>query len=153
MDVDGVLTDGTFLWSDSGGESKRFSFEDVMGLSRAQRAGLKLGLISGEDSSLVDRFAAKLGIQSVAKACKNKDIALRQFAEHMSTTLAHTAYIGDDVNDVPALEIAGLSVAPANARPEVKAAVHLVLQRSGGAGAVRELVELLLAARRYVDVR
>src|SRR6267142_4310610 len=77
MDVDGVLTDGTFLWSTSGEESKRFSFEDVMGLSRARKAGLTLGLISGEDSPLVDRFAAKIGISNVSKGCKDKGGALR----------------------------------------------------------------------------
>lgn len=147
MDVDGVLTDGTFLWSASGEESKRFSFEDVMGLSRARRAGLKLGLISGEDSPLVTRFAEKVGITHVARGCKDKGIALREFAESTGTVLARIAFIGDDVNDLPALEIAGLSVAPANAQPSVKAAVALVLVRSGGRGAVRELVEMILASR------
>lgn len=147
MDVDGVLTDGTFVWSTSGEESKRFSFEDVMGLSRARKAGLVLALISGEDSPLVDRFAAKIGIVNVAKGCKQKDVALRQFSDSNGIALQRTAFIGDDVNDLPALAIAGLSVAPANAQAAVKAAVALVLQRSGGRGAVRELVELILAAR------
>ena len=147
MDVDGVLTDGTFLWSASGEESKRFSFEDVMGLSRARRAGLQLGLISGEDSSLVDRFAGKVGIAYVAKGCKEKGLALRNFAATTGIPLERVAFIGDDVNDLPALGIAGLSVAPANAQPPVKAAVALVLARTGGQGAVRELVEMILAAR------
>jgi 3-deoxy-D-manno-octulosonate 8-phosphate phosphatase (KDO 8-P phosphatase) len=147
MDVDGVLTDGTFLWSESGDESKRFSFEDVMGLSRARRAGLDLGLISGEDSLLVDRFAKKIGITHVYKGCKEKGVALRSFAASSGIALGRIAFIGDDVNDLPALAIAGLSVAPNNARPEVKQAVTLVLDRSGGHGAVRELIELLLAAR------
>lgn len=147
MDVDGVLTDGTFLWSTSGDESKRFSFEDVMGLSRARTAGLTLGLISGEDSPLVDRFAAKIGILNVSKGCKDKGGALRQFAESTGIALGRTAFIGDDVNDLPALAIAGFSVAPANAQPPVKAAVTLVLDRSGGQGAVRQLVEMILAAR------
>lgn len=147
MDVDGVLTDGTFLWSASGEESKRFSFEDVMGLSRACRAGLKLGLISGEDSPLVDRFADKIGISNVAKRCKEKGDALREFSKSTGIPLERIAYIGDDVNDMPALAIAGLAVAPANAQPPVKAAAALVLARSGGRGAVRELVEMILAAR------
>ena len=81
MDVDGVLTDGSFSWSASGDETKSFSFEDVMGLSRARQAGLTLGLISGEDSVLVDRFAQKLAITHVAKGCKEKGAALRRFAE------------------------------------------------------------------------
>jgi 3-deoxy-D-manno-octulosonate 8-phosphate phosphatase (KDO 8-P phosphatase) len=147
MDVDGVLTDGTFLWDESGGESKRFSFEDVMGLSRARRAGLTLGLISGEDSSLVDRFANKIGISHIAKACKDKGAALRNFADVTGIPLGRTAFIGDDVNDLPALALAGLSVAPANAQPQVKAAAALVLERCGGRGAVREFVEMILAVR------
>lgn len=147
MDVDGVLTDGTFLWSASGEESKRFSFEDVMGLSRARRAGLTLGLISGEDSPLVDRFAEKIGILKVAKGCKEKGVALDEFSKSTGIPLGRIAYIGDDVNDLPALTIAGLGVAPANAQPPVKAAAALVLERSGGQGAVRELVEMILTAR------
>jgi 3-deoxy-D-manno-octulosonate 8-phosphate phosphatase (KDO 8-P phosphatase) len=147
MDVDGVLTDGTFSWSTSGEEIKSFCFEDVMGLSLARKAGLTLGLISGEDSALIDRFAQKLNIVHVAKGCKEKGAALRQFAESTGIGLRHMAYIGDDVNDLPALAIAGLSVAPANAQPEVKAAVRVLLDRGGGKGAVREFVEMLLATR------
>jgi 3-deoxy-D-manno-octulosonate 8-phosphate phosphatase (KDO 8-P phosphatase) len=147
MDVDGVLTDGTFMWSTSGEEFKRFSFEDIMGLSRARNAGITLGLISGEDNVLVDRFAEKLKISNVAKGCKEKGLALRAFSNATGIPLDRTAYIGDDVNDLPALAIAGLSVAPANARPEVRAAVELTLERSGGQGAVRQLVEMILASR------
>ena len=147
MDVDGVLTDGTFSWSASGEESKSFSFEDVMGLSRARQAGLTLGLISGEDSVLVDRYAAKLAIPFFAKGCKDKGAALRHFAETTGISLQRTAYLGDDLNDLAALALAGLSVAPANAQPRVLAAVTLVLKRCGGRGAVRELAEMILAAR------
>ena len=153
MDVDGVLTDGTFMWSTSGEESKSFSFEDVMGLSRARKAGLQLGLISGEDSALVDRFAEKIGIANVTKGCKEKGVALREFAAATGISLQHVAYIGDDVNDLPALSIAGLSVAPANAQPPVKAVAALVLERSGGQGAVRQLVEMILAARQRKQTR
>jgi 3-deoxy-D-manno-octulosonate 8-phosphate phosphatase (KDO 8-P phosphatase) len=147
MDVDGVLTDGTFLWSVSGEESKRFSFEDVMGLSLARRAGLKLGLISGEDSPLVDRFAEKIGIAKVYKGCKDKGVALRDFAESTATPLERISFIGDDINDLPAILIAGIGAAPANAQAAVKKAVAVVLSRGGGHGAVRELVEMILAAR------
>ena len=148
MDVDGVLTDGTFSWSTSGDESKSFSFEDVMGLSRAAQAGLTLGLISGEDSVLVDRFALKLSIPYVARGCKDKGAALRHFAATTGVSLQRTAYVGDDVNDLAALAIAGLSVAPSNAQPQVLSAVTLVLKRSGGHGAVRELAEMILASRK-----
>jgi 3-deoxy-D-manno-octulosonate 8-phosphate phosphatase (KDO 8-P phosphatase) len=147
MDVDGVLTDGTFQWSASGEEAKRFSFEDVMGLSRARQAGLTLGLISGEDSPLVDRYANKIGIVNVYKGCKDKGTALRHFSEATAIALECTAFIGDDINDLPALAIAGLSAAPANAQPAVKDAVSIVLERCGGRGAVRQLVEMILAVR------
>jgi 3-deoxy-D-manno-octulosonate 8-phosphate phosphatase (KDO 8-P phosphatase) len=147
MDVDGVLTDGTFLWSVSGEESKRFSFEDVMGLSLAHRAGLKLGLISGEDSPLVDRFAEKLRIPKVYKGCKDKAVALRDFAASTAIPLERISFIGDDVNDLPAILIAGIGAAPSNAQAAVKRAVAVVLSRSGGQGAVREFVEMILAAR------
>jgi 3-deoxy-D-manno-octulosonate 8-phosphate phosphatase (KDO 8-P phosphatase) len=153
MDVDGVLTDGTFQWSESGDESKRFSFEDVMGLSRARQAGLVLGLISGEDSPLVDRYAKKMSIPFVAKGCKDKGEALSRFAASTGIALPHIAFMGDDVNDLTALALAGLSVAPANAQPPVKAAVLLVLERSGGQGAVRQLVEMILAARHHGETR
>jgi 3-deoxy-D-manno-octulosonate 8-phosphate phosphatase (KDO 8-P phosphatase) len=147
MDVDGVLTDGTVTWSAAGDESKRFSFEDIMGLSRARKAGLELGLISGEDSPLVDKFAQKLGITHVAKGCREKGTALREFSAATGIALEHVAFMGDDVNDLPALAIAGLSAAPANAQPAVKSAVSIVLERGGGRGAVRQLVEMILDAR------
>jgi 3-deoxy-D-manno-octulosonate 8-phosphate phosphatase (KDO 8-P phosphatase) len=147
MDVDGVLTDGTFSWTASGEEAKTFSFEDVMGLSRARQAGLTLGLISGEDSPLVDRYATKIGIDNVYKGCKEKGLALRQFAKATGIALERTVFIGDDVNDLPAFALAGLAVAPANAQPAVKDAAAIVLERSGGRGAVRQLVEMILSAR------
>jgi 3-deoxy-D-manno-octulosonate 8-phosphate phosphatase (KDO 8-P phosphatase) len=151
MDVDGVLTDGTFTLSASGEESKRFSFEDVMGLSRARRAGLKLALISGEDGPLVDRIAEKVGISHVTKGCKEKGVALAEFSRATGIPLARIVYVGDDVNDLSALTTAGLAAAPANAQPPVKAAAAVVLARSGGHGAVRELVEMILAARASVQ--
>jgi 3-deoxy-D-manno-octulosonate 8-phosphate phosphatase (KDO 8-P phosphatase) len=153
MDVDGVLTDGTFSWSDSGEESKRFSFEDIMGLSIARKAGIVLGLISGEDGVLVDRLASKIGAASVAKGCKDKAKALWDFSLSTSIPLERIAYIGDDINDLPALAIAGLSAAPANAQRAVKESVAIVLERGGGQGAVRQLVELMLKARNVLANR
>jgi 3-deoxy-D-manno-octulosonate 8-phosphate phosphatase (KDO 8-P phosphatase) len=72
LDVDGVLTDGEFLWGPDGQEWKRFSFRDVMGVSEARRAGLVLALVSGEDSPMIDRYANKIGIEFVYKGCKDK---------------------------------------------------------------------------------
>lgn len=146
MDIDGVLTDGTFTWDSAGGESKSFAFADIMGLSRARAAGISLGLISGEDGPIVKRLAEKIGATYVAAGCRNKAAALREFSEASQIPLEHIAYIGDDVNDIDALSIAGLSVAPLNAQSGVKRSVDLVLEKTGGDGAVRQLIELLLAA-------
>ena len=144
MDVDGVLTDGSFWWGPNGEEWKRFHFADIMGLSRARKAGLKLALISGEDSPLVDRLATKMHISDVEKNCKNKAQALLGLAARHKLTLEEICFMGDDVNDLPALELAGLPAAPADARPEVRAKCRFVSSAKGGNGAVRELVEMIL---------
>jgi 3-deoxy-D-manno-octulosonate 8-phosphate phosphatase (KDO 8-P phosphatase) len=97
MDVDGVLTDGSFWWGPNGEEWKRFHFADIMGLSRARRAGLKLALISGEDSPLIDRLAAKMQISDVEKSCKDKARALQKLADLHHLELAEICFMGDDV--------------------------------------------------------
>lgn len=147
FDVDGVLTDGGFWWGPDGEDWKRFCFVDVMGLSLARRAGLKLALISGEDSPLVDRYAAKMHIQHIVKACRDKATALRDFAESSSLGLSEVCFMGDDINDLPAMKIAGFSAAPANAVADVLAQADFVAKGSGGNGAARELVEALFKAR------
>jgi 3-deoxy-D-manno-octulosonate 8-phosphate phosphatase (KDO 8-P phosphatase) len=147
LDVDGVLTDGTFWWGPGGEEFKRFSFLDIMGISLGRKAGLVFALISGEDSPLVDRYAAKMGIADVHKGCKDKAAALRAFADRHGFALAEVAFMGDDVNDLSALALAGLSAAPCTAHESVKQAVMRVTGHKGGRGAVRELVDLVLAGR------
>lgn len=147
LDVDGVLTDGTFWWGPDGQEWKRFSFADVMGVSRGRKAGLIVALISGEGSPLVDRFALKMGIVDVYKNCKDKAEALRLFAQRNALELSEICFMGDDVNDLGAMGIAGLAAAPADARPEVSAIAGFVATCRGGSGAVRELIDAVLAAR------
>lgn len=145
LDVDGVLTDGGVWWGPNGEEWKRFSFADIMGVSLARKAGLTVALISGEDSPLVDRFAAKMNLADVAKGCKDKAGALRAFAERRGFALAEICFMGDDVNDLAAMEIAGLAAAPADARPAARAKAAVVMAAAGGHGAVRELVDRILA--------
>jgi 3-deoxy-D-manno-octulosonate 8-phosphate phosphatase (KDO 8-P phosphatase) len=145
MDVDGVLTDGSFWWGPNGEEWKRFHFADIMGMSRARKAGLKLALISGEDSPLIDRLAAKMQIGNVEKSCKDKDRALRDIAAQHHLALDEICFMGDDVNDLPALAIAGLAAAPADAQPVVREKCGFVSTAKGGNGAVRELIEMILA--------
>lgn len=145
LDVDGVLTDGGFWWGASGEELKRFSFRDVMGIALGRRAGLVFALISGEDSPLVDRFAQKMNIEDVYKGCKDKASALRAFAEKRGLILAEVAFMGDDVNDLGAMEIAGLAGAPADGHEAALRQAGVVTNQPGGQGAVREFVELVLS--------
>jgi len=146
LDVDGVLTDGGVWWGPNGEEWKRFCFADIMGVSLARKAGLRVALISGEDSPLVDRFADKMGITDIEKNCKDKARALRSFAERHGLALSDVCFMGDDVNDLAAMEIAGLAAAPAGAVPAALQKAAFVAQRTGGNGAVRELVDLILGA-------
>ncbi len=146
LDVDGTLTDGGVWWGPGGEEWKRFCFADIMGVARARRAGLRVTLISGEDSPLVDRFARKLGIEDYTKGCRDKAAALRLFADKHGFALREICFMGDDVNDLAAMELAGFSAAPADAQPPVREAAMQVTGAHAGFGAVRELIELLLAA-------
>jgi 3-deoxy-D-manno-octulosonate 8-phosphate phosphatase (KDO 8-P phosphatase) len=147
LDVDGTLTDGGLWWGPAGEEMKRFSFADIMGVSLLRRAGYVLALISGEDSPLVTRYADKLLINHVIRGCRDKAAALRGFAEENLLELNQVCFMGDDVNDIPAMEIAGVAAAPANAHEEAVAAAGFVSSRPGGQGAVRELADALLYAR------
>jgi 3-deoxy-D-manno-octulosonate 8-phosphate phosphatase (KDO 8-P phosphatase) len=147
LDVDGVLTDGTFIWGINGQEYKEFSFTDVMGISLASKAGIIFTLISGEDNVLVDRFAEKMKIVDVYKGTKDKAAALISFAKKNKLELSQVCFMGDDVNDLDALELAGLSAAPANAHESVKRIAKLITTKSGGNGAVRELLDMILAKK------
>ena len=143
LDVDGVLTDGTFWWGPDGQEWKRFSFRDVMGISRARRGGLLFALISGEDSPLVDRLAKKLDIEDVFKGRKDKAAALQEFATRRGLALGEIVFMGDDINDLEAMKLAGFAAAPADAHDSARQQARLVTKCSAGQGAVRELIDFL----------
>lgn len=146
LDVDGVLTDGTFWWGANGEEFKRFSFRDVMGISQARKAGVLFALISGESSPQVARFADKMGIVDVYSGSKDKAAALVSFAEAHGLDLAEICFMGDDVNDLLALDLAGLSAAPADAHLSVRQKAKIVTEAPGGRGAVRELLDTLFSS-------
>jgi len=143
LDVDGVLTDGTFWWDGAGVELKRFSFRDVMGIVRASRAGIHFALISGERNAIVDRYAARLEIKHVWQGCKEKDRALREFASTIGLDLAEICFMGDDVNDLAAMKLAGFSAAPADAHESARSVAKLVTRQPAGNGAVREMLDFL----------
>ena len=150
FDVDGVLTDGTLTWSSAGEESKNFSFADIMGVSLLRRLDIKMALVSGEPSPLVDRYAEKMHIPFIAKGVRDKAAALREFVAGCGVSLERTCFFGDDVNDLSAMEIAGLCACPSNAAAEVLAYVQgkgFVALVPGGRGAVRALADAILTAR------
>ena len=124
-------SDGGLWWGPGGEEWKRFSVADIMGVSLARRAGLTLALISGEDSPLVDRYAQKVLIKHVVKGCRNKAGALREFSSAADVKLDEVCFMGDDVNDLPAMAIVGLSAAPANAASEVLRKAKLIAKAAG----------------------
>jgi 3-deoxy-D-manno-octulosonate 8-phosphate phosphatase (KDO 8-P phosphatase) len=152
MDVDGVLTDGTVWLDEAGRESKRIAFADIMGVSLGRRAGLLFALISGEGGALLDVIAAKLGITDTYPGCKDKAAAVRDFAARHDLEPSEVCFIGDDVNDLSAMEICGLAVAPAGAQPVAVAVASIVTTQGGGRGSVREVIELLLSGSWQVPI-
>ena len=146
LDIDGVLTDGAFIWGPNGEEFKKFSFLDVMGISLGKKAGLIFAFISGENNSLIDRLAKKMAIEDIYRGCKDKAATLRDFAQKHNLELAQVCFMGDDVNDLPAMELAEIPAAPASAHESVRSKATVVTQHTGRQGAVRELIDLSLQA-------
>lgn len=153
MDCDGVLTDGRLWILDGGDEQKSFNVRDGLGLDLWHRAGLKSGIISGRNSSAVERRALILGIEYVRQGSENK---LKDFQELLSLARVEeneVAFIGDDLNDIPLMRRSELAFAVADASEDTMSAAHYVTHARGGFGAVREVVEIILRAQgRWEDV-
>lgn len=147
LDVDGVLTDGRLLYGPTGEELKVFHVQDGLAIQAAQHAGLLLAVISSRASPAVSRRMADLGVLEVHQGARDKAAVLDSLLHRRGVGLKETAYMGDDLPDVPLLSKVGLALAPSNAVAEVKRVAHWVGRRSGGAAAVREAVEAILKAR------
>lgn len=145
-DVDGTLTDGSMTVYDSQ-EIKTFSVYDGLGIRLALTNGLRIAWITGNSSSAVTERARALGVEDVYLGSWMKCDAITDLQQRYGLSKEQIAYIGDDLNDLPAFECAGLCFAPANAVPEVKARADIVTQREGGSGAVREAIEAIFTAR------
>jgi YrbI family 3-deoxy-D-manno-octulosonate 8-phosphate phosphatase len=146
-DVDGVLTDGGMYYSESGDEWKKFNTRDGMGIKLLQKAGLVTAMVTQERTRMVARRAEKLAISELHQGVTDKLSVIRDMAMRYGLSLAHVAYIGDDINDVEVLKAVGLSAAPADALPQVRKVVDYVCRRKGGEGAVREVAEKILEAQ------
>ncbi|MFU8818509.1 MAG: KdsC family phosphatase [Desulfurivibrio sp.] len=147
LDVDGVMTDASILYTDSGTEFKAFSTRDGLGIRLLQEAGVEVGIITARSSEAVRRRAADLGLKHLFQGARDKLVAYEQILREQRLQPSRIAYMGDDWLDLPLLVRAGFAVAPADAVAEVKAVAHYVTRRPGGKGAVRELCELIIAAR------
>jgi 3-deoxy-D-manno-octulosonate 8-phosphate phosphatase (KDO 8-P phosphatase) len=147
LDVDGTLTDGRLYYGKEGEALKAFDVRDGHGLRLLRLyGGVKLAALTGRRADLVEQRCRELSIDPVVGSSRAKGPALRQICEQVGIPLSQTAYMGDDVNDLPALRLAALSCAPADAAPEVLREVHWVARHRAGHGAVRELCETLLGA-------
>lgn len=147
LDVDGVMTDGGLYYSAEGVELKRFHAHDGYGIVVAKESGLGIGIISGRETPIVAARARVLGIDDVYQGASDKVAAMRQIQARYGLDEREIAYIGDELFDLPLLSIVGLAAAPKNARAEVKRKAHYVTTVAGGDGAVRELIEFILAHR------
>jgi 3-deoxy-D-manno-octulosonate 8-phosphate phosphatase (KDO 8-P phosphatase) len=151
FDVDGVLTDGRFNLSDDGVESKVFNTQDGFGIRQLIDAGVEVAVISGRQSGAVERRMTELGVSHVVQACRDKIAALDELTTSLDISAAECVYVGDDVPDLPLLQKVGFSIAVANAVTVVREQCDHTTRARGGYGAVREVCELVLAARSGSD--
>lgn len=149
MDVDGVLTDGGMYYSERGEELKKFNTKDGQGIRLLHEAGIRTALVTGEDTPIVARRAAKLQIDEVHQAALDKLSVVKALLEKHGIRPAEACYVGDDVGDLKAMRFVGVAVAVADATPAVKRVAHYVTRRGGGAGAVREVCNRILSARAH----
>jgi 3-deoxy-D-manno-octulosonate 8-phosphate phosphatase (KDO 8-P phosphatase) len=148
LDVDGVMTNGQVLLMSDGEELKFFSIHDGYGMVCAMKAGIRLGIISGRSSKAIKMRCEELKIADLYMGTMEKLPVLNEILEKYSLQADEVAYVGDDVPDLPVLRKVGFSVAPQNAHDDVKKEVDLVLRKSGGDGAVRELIDFILLAQK-----
>jgi 3-deoxy-D-manno-octulosonate 8-phosphate phosphatase (KDO 8-P phosphatase) len=147
LDVDGVLTDGGIIIGANGKEIKVFNVYDGAGIELAHKQGLLTAIISGRYSQPVEHRARELGIHNVYQNTANKVEIYNKLIAKYGFIPEQTAYMGDDIFDIPLLKLSGLSFAPATARHEVKEIVDFVTKSDGGKGAVREAIEVILKAQ------
>ncbi len=153
MDCDGVLTDGRLWLIDDGDEQKSFNVRDGLGLDLWHSAGLKSGIISGRNSSALERRAYSLSIEYVRQGSEHKIKDFEELLGLADVDENEVAFIGDDLNDIPLMLRSELAVAVGDAAEETRAVAHLVTQATGGSGAIREVVEVILKAQgRWAEV-
>jgi 3-deoxy-D-manno-octulosonate 8-phosphate phosphatase (KDO 8-P phosphatase) len=147
FDVDGVLTDGRIIYDDAGKETKEFSVKDGYIISHLKKAGIIVGIITGRDSKVVSYRANELKLDFCHQGIVDKLEVFNKLVDYYKLKKKQVAYIGDDINDLGVLKNCGLSACPADAMSYVKERVDLITQVKGGQGVVREVADLVLAAK------
>ena len=147
FDVDGVLTDGRLWYSAQGEQLKTFHVLDGHGLKLLMESGIDVALITGRDGAIAGRRAAELGIAVVQHGVRDKAQALQALAQERGHDLSEVGYMGDDIIDVHAMRLAGFAACVPDAPAYVAQAAHWVSPSAGGAGAVRDCCDLILAAQ------
>ncbi|MBT8082447.1 MAG: HAD hydrolase family protein [Gammaproteobacteria bacterium] len=146
FDVDGVFTDGRFYLSDDGIETKAFHTQDGYGIRRLIDSGIEVAVISGRNSGAVEKRMEELGVAHVVLGCKDKVAAMDDLAASLGIEVRDCAFVGDDMPDLALLGHVGFSVAVANAVQVVQERCDYITRKPGGAGAVREVCDLVVAA-------
>lgn len=147
MDVDGTLTDGGLILGTNEQEYKRFDVHDGYGLVLAKKYGIKTSVITAKQSDMVQKRMQDLKIDYIYQNVSNKIQVMDEILFHAGLSHEAVCYVGDELTDVPAIKNAGVSVAVANARDDVQQIADYVTKKSGGYGAVREIVEMILKAQ------
>ena len=148
LDVDGVLTDGGLWYSNTGDISKRFDVKDGLGINLIQELGIEIVLISGGEGPSTEKRASQLGIENCFFDVKDKYQKLKDFQKDNDISIAKCAYVGDDINDIVVRPLVSLLFTPLNASDSLKSISDFRLQNPGGYGAVRELAERILKAKK-----
>lgn len=151
FDVDGTITDGRIILDNGQSELKHFSCKDGMGFSLLHKAGIRTAIITGRDSPLTARRAAELKVDYVIQGQADKEEAVTGLIKDLDLTEKNVAVLGDDINDIPLFEHAAVSAAPADGYMYMRKKATIVLSASGGAGAARELADLILMAQEKIS--
>jgi 3-deoxy-D-manno-octulosonate 8-phosphate phosphatase (KDO 8-P phosphatase) len=147
FDIDGVMTDGRLYFSPQGDEMKTFFSRDGLGIKMLQKTGIKIAIITGRDSPIVTRRAENLGIELVFQGVRDKRATMARLLESEGLAFAQGGYMGDDVVDLGVMDACGFSATVPDCHGSVRRIADFVAQAPAGAGAVREVCELLLEAQ------
>ena len=151
LDVDGVLTDGSLIYTENGIEGKSFSTQDGLGIRLLQECGVEVGLITARQSEIVRKRAEELGMSYILQGISNKLDAFKEILKRSPLKPYQICYMGDDWIDLALLARAGFAACPCNGVREVKEICHFVSSRPGGSGAVREICDLIIQAKGMHD--